>query len=323
MDVSSGHAPSEFSRELITSNVDELAEFQVGKNRIYTQTKPGTLNARYIDALVGAVQLFSERLAVGARIQAAPDSRFIPFAFIFPESGEYHFCHQTPLPNGFVQASGGVWDVFFKNQIEYVGTAFSRQYFYDSYQTLIGEEVPAQFLVSKLVQTDRFRVLEYARWVKQILEYLLLCPELLVNSKVSHLLCSQALSLTLNALTAADDQRPDLCPSKRLRGVRRVIDYLQVHAVDLPDMQVLCRVANLSERTLQYGFLDHVGITPIQYVRAVRLNGARLQLLRANPTGTRVVDIALHWGFIELGRFAREYKKLFGELPSETLRYER
>lgn len=142
MDVSSGHAPSEFSRELITSNVDELAEFQVGKNRIYTQTKPGTLNARYIDALVGAVQLFSERLDVGARVQAAPDSRFMPFAFIFPESGEYHFCHQEPLPNGFVQATGGVWDVFFKDQIEYVGTAFSRQYFYDSYQALRGRTCP-------------------------------------------------------------------------------------------------------------------------------------------------------------------------------------
>ena len=51
----------------------------------------------------------------------------------------------------------------------------------------------------------------------------------------------------------------------------------------------------------------------------VRLNGVKRDLALAHPKKDRIVDIALSWGFIELGRFAGEYRRLFQELPSVTL----
>jgi AraC family ethanolamine operon transcriptional activator len=51
-----------------------------------------------------------------------------------------------------------------------------------------------------------------------------------------------------------------------------------------------------------------------------RLNGVRKDLLISVPKKDKVVDIALNWGFIELGRFSGEYRLLFKELPSQTLK---
>jgi AraC-like DNA-binding protein len=57
------------------------------------------------------------------------------------------------------------------------------------------------------------------------------------------------------------------------------------------------------------------------YVREVRLERARADLMSDDPSLGSVTDIALKWGFAHLGRFAVEYKRRFGESPSATLRF--
>lgn len=83
----------------------------------------------------------------------------------------------------------------------------------------------------------------------------------------------------------------------------------------------LCRALKISRRTLQYSFQTVLGVSPVVYLRAVRLNSVRRMLKQAagNP-GACVADIAARWGFWHLSHFAADYKALFGELPSQTLR---
>ncbi len=82
----------------------------------------------------------------------------------------------------------------------------------------------------------------------------------------------------------------------------------------------LCRVLNVSRRTLQYCFAEIHGISPLIYLRRVRLNRARRDLIQARDDRISVASVAMHWGFWHLGRFSQDYRQLFGELPSETLR---
>ena len=56
------------------------------------------------------------------------------------------------------------------------------------------------------------------------------------------------------------------------------------------------------------------------YLKQKRLEAARRTLLAASPLTTSVTEVATQWGFFHLGRFARDYSQLFGELPSETLK---
>ena len=91
--------------------------------------------------------------------------------------------------------------------------------------------------------------------------------------------------------------------------------------VDEPlTVEDLCRVLAVSRRTLQYSFQEVLQINPVSYLRAMRLNGVRRALKAADPARQSVQDIAARWGFWHLSHFANDYRRMFGELPSETLR---
>jgi transcriptional regulator GlxA family with amidase domain len=87
-----------------------------------------------------------------------------------------------------------------------------------------------------------------------------------------------------------------------------------------PSVSELCAIIRVSERTLSTCSVKYLGLSPAQYIRLRRLNLVRAALLRAGPTTASVAQIAQQYWFSELGRFARTYRKLFGESPSATLR---
>jgi AraC-like DNA-binding protein len=83
----------------------------------------------------------------------------------------------------------------------------------------------------------------------------------------------------------------------------------------------LCKATSTSERALEYAFKTVMGLSPVQFLSRLRLHRVREALLQAPPGGAATVStIALDWGFWHFGEFARAYKDLFDELPSDTLR---
>lgn len=302
------------------SDFEQLVLLQPGKNRLYTQLQSGQLDGEYDQAWLGKVQVFREKINVGARIQAAPPASLLPFSFISPQSQDVKFCQKAiTQPYSIAQATGGGWDVVFRGNLLYHSMAFDRDYFYQGYQQLIQKSVPEHLLHSKTTATVPNLAVTFANKIAYALDTLKQRPELFAQANILKLMCSELLTALVDAI------RPDITDNsvpkmkKRQLGVANVIDYLQAHCHELPDMQTLCAVANLSERSLQYGFNEALAMTPVQFLRALRLNGARTALQQALPNQTKVVDIATAWGFVELGRFANDYKRLFCELPSQTL----
>ena len=91
--------------------------------------------------------------------------------------------------------------------------------------------------------------------------------------------------------------------------------------VDEPlHISALCRVLAVSERTLRKAFHKIRGLPPCRHLRMLRLSEARRALLAADYKRMTVTEIATGCGFLELGRFSVEYRKVFGESPSQTLR---
>lgn len=106
-------------------------------------------------------------------------------------------------------------------------------------------------------------------------------------------------------------------PRLRDRAFKRAVDYLDRHACDPATMLEVCEAAGASWRTVNYAFRERFDMTPQMYAKAVRLNGARRQLATL-PPAAKVADVANDWGFWHLGKFAADYRAMFGELPSET-----
>jgi len=116
---------------------------------------------------------------------------------------------------------------------------------------------------------------------------------------------------------------PEICgriDGFKMRAAQRARDYIETHAADAPAIQVVCRAAGVSWRALNYAFREVFGVTPKQYLQATRLDGVRRELHRRGPAAI-ITDVANMWGFWHMGRFAADYRRQFGELPSQTLRH--
>lgn len=82
----------------------------------------------------------------------------------------------------------------------------------------------------------------------------------------------------------------------------------------------LCDISGLSERTLLRSFHRIIGMGPKHYLLLRQLNLIRRALYEGANDERRVTDVLTDCGISELGRVSGQYKKLFGELPSQTLR---
>ena len=108
--------------------------------------------------------------------------------------------------------------------------------------------------------------------------------------------------------------------SGRIDVARRVEQHLLDDPSIPQSIDDLCRVAGTSRRTLEYAFRDYFGTSPKRFTKALRLNAARNDLVRGDINSAKVVEIASGWGFNHMGQFSTDYRRMFGEKPSETLR---
>lgn len=129
---------------------------------------------------------------------------------------------------------------------------------------------------------------------------------------VSALLTDRILSL-LTASAAGASRRG------ALRQLRMAEAFIHASFREPLSTPLIARQAGLSIRGLQAMFLRHRGVTPLTYLRRVRLEAAHAELA-ASRGERRVTDIAMDCGFVHLGRFAAAYRERFGERPSARWR---
>jgi len=93
-----------------------------------------------------------------------------------------------------------------------------------------------------------------------------------------------------------------------------------IDANNSPSIMEASKRLQVSRRTVQNSFRSVAGTTPVNYLRSVRLNGTRRDLMRTAPDQACIAEIAARWGFFHMSHFAEDYFALFHELPSQTLR---
>ena len=125
------------------------------------------------------------------------------------------------------------------------------------------------------------------------------------------------------ALVAASQGAKELAPPPRRKrdiAFDRAIDLIRQMPAEGVAISELCQTIGASERTLRYAFCERVGVPPKAYIKALRLSRVRSTLGSASCGQFTVQDVATQWGFWHLSQFSHDYRKLFGELPSQTLR---
>ncbi len=99
--------------------------------------------------------------------------------------------------------------------------------------------------------------------------------------------------------------------------VRRAIDFMHANIGNPITISTVAQSINVSVRALEQGFRAFKGTTPASYLRTLRMQAARKDLLELSNRQS-VKTICLKWGFFHAGRFSAFYKSVYGETPQAT-----
>lgn len=139
---------------------------------------------------------------------------------------------------------------------------------------------------------------------------------------IARQLTEQTLSTVLLALP--HNHSDDLfraTPRPQRQCVRTAVDLLLTESRAVYTIGDLAAAAGVSVRALELGFQRELDTTPQRFIRDLRLDRARDELLRTDTKNRdTVTSVALRWGFGHTGRFAARYRERYGVAPSHTLR---
>jgi AraC-like DNA-binding protein len=140
----------------------------------------------------------------------------------------------------------------------------------------------------------------------------------LTDAQAAHGLEQQLLHALIECLSTGFTDN-ETSAARRHRGIlARFEDLLQTEP--FPRMADVCAALGISERMLRECCKKHLGMGPNSYRHLHRMQHVHRALRGEDPCAASVFEIASRYGIRDLGRFAANYRALYGELPSVTLR---
>lgn len=314
-----GDASDACRKTVHTSNLWQHERVLTGWNQTYDQLSKGRFNGQITEALIGGVQLFEEKtsqavfevgpgrsgvIALGVFAELEGEARWrghtVGMDHVTALSDHASLELSTPpnctfmsitvptsmLPTGDEQGGMGAGDLL----------------------ASAANHVHSPALAATL--RDRLSAaLQTMSWQ----------PGQLAPVEARNQLVSELVGLVDEYLGLATTGGGEPEAGKARKVVKIAREYIEAN----PDRPVtvldLCKRTFTSRRTLQYCFTQVIGMSPAAYLKVVRLNGLHRDLLNARGLQT-IGDIAARWGFWHLSQLSADYKRLFGELPSATVR---
>jgi AraC-like DNA-binding protein len=140
----------------------------------------------------------------------------------------------------------------------------------------------------------------------------------LADVEAAHGLEQQLIHALIECVSGGPAQN-ETSAARRHRGIVAGFEDL-LQADPFPSMTETCSALGVSERILREGCKKHLGMRPSRYRHLRRMQQVHRALRNENPDTGSVSEVAARYGIRDLGRFAGDYRALYGELPSATLR---
>lgn len=287
-----------------------------GWQQQYEQLSSGTFAGEIEDLRLGPVQVFHERVNRTVFEQGRPRPDSVTVAHVAVPAEAAWFCgHTMPDDHEFVMPADGEFEFTATAGTDLVAVCIACDQLCETAQRLRTEAMlpsapgpsAGRGAEAHALRDLALCAIELARCRPELLDKPA-ARAMLVRSLSEAMLQSLALPETSTALPRG--------AAAQQRIVSRARGFVREHPDEPISVPQLCAVTGVSRRALQYAF-DHVlHVSPVTYVRAVRLNHVRAALVAGSTES--IGDLAARWGFWHLSRFAAEYRELFGELPSAT-----
>ncbi|PXW98176.1 AraC family transcriptional regulator [Sphaerotilus hippei] len=309
-----------------TRDVDEQAALLSGWNQSYAQLSAGPFEGRIEEAWLDGVHLFIESTSrrLMQRGELAPGRLALGLPLALGE-GQAVFCGASDWQAGEPSTGAGRYCTF--------SGADGFEFFTPEGLVMAGLELDRDELAGLATASEQALIEQIGQraslhhapaagvaglkaFMQGAFEMLHAQPALLGNSAVRGMLRQAALSNALEALVSAAADSVDVSPQRQWKLVAQARERVQQDPETPMTVAMLCQALQVSRRTLQSAFQEVLGMPPAAFLRAVRLAGAR-RALRTAPT---VTEAAAQWGFWHFSHFAQDFRRMFGELPSQAWR---
>ncbi|MES3636626.1 AraC family transcriptional regulator [Mycobacterium intracellulare] len=201
------------------------------------------------------------------------------------------------------------------------GIRISRHYLESSLAGILGRPVNRQIDFMFARQTPEGRRARFQRileFITQELGHLDRANDSNAHSAIFSQLLVESLLVNQPHEYSSEIDAP--APAATPRAIREAVDFINDDPAAVSTVTDIARMAMVSVRSLEAGFRKHLGISPMSYVKEVRLMRVHDELANGDPSRLTVTAAARRWGFTHLGRFSELYYKKYDVLPSQTLR---
>jgi len=304
------------------SDVDWLAEVVSARRQVcITQLSRDSLHCDLLLAEFDCFQFAFLESNCPLRFVGPKGSGWIDFALPLQTTEQYLVAHHTPIQSDTLFG----FDCHRENNVILPGNLklgvfqTRTEILKNCVEVMDRLDIDQRFLASNFLRcpTTVSTMQVYLRDLLWLVKYQ---PDFLTPAYVQRLILEDFLPLLVSCIPPQNKKfiKPP-AEFRRAHLVRQAEDYMIAHLDQPLTLKDLCYALNTSSRALSYGFQDVFGMSPMAYLKVLRLHGVHRTLRSADPAKTIIADIAAQFGFWSLGHFTHDYKKMFGQLPSETL----
>jgi AraC family ethanolamine operon transcriptional activator len=304
-----------------SSDIDEQAASLREWDQVYTQLTPGHFTGGLHEASFRGVQIFRETTNQSVHQAGKASAGVRAFGVPVQMHGNALMRGETVDTKAMLTFGGDEeLDLYAPPGFEVLALAVDEDLL-DAYSMRIESRRATALIGEKHVfRPAPERIGHFRRLLASVLQSLETEPTVLQSVQAQRLLEQLLLNELLELIGDIEEARARTPPcGGRQHLVEAARAYMSAHIDEPITIAELCLQLNVCRRTLQYAFNDVLNLNAVRFLRALRLNGVRRELKAAVPA-PRVQDAAAKWGFWHLGHFVTDYKHMFGELPSETLR---
>lgn len=304
---------SDFRSDDIDGLSDHLRSFQWR----YDQLDPGLFHGRIAEINLPGVAVFREVLSRSTRQAGTTPQGTLGLALPWNQSGEI-WANGVRMSEGYVGISASAEVEFFTASESDFAYVLIDSDAIDHAAARTGVDLPPDLYDTATIALLPEGAKLALRQLFAVAHGCLGAPPEILHSDVARRFLADQFVHEFIEVFSSEMSPIERSVAFRTRMVNRARDVMHGHADDPLSILDVCKQVGVSRRKLNYCFQDVLGTTPLAYMRAIRLNGVRREML-ACTREDKVSEIAGKWGFWHFGRFATDYKRHFGELPSRTL----
>lgn len=304
---------------LTTHDVDAYASGQSGWHLECDMLSGGSFDGFLDHVQLPGLRLVRESANRALRQRGEMNPACCGFALSARQDGEARFSGQRLDTESAMIGRCDELDLCSPPGFELMGIVVDNALLQSLTERLYDREPPAWLAQRVVLHFDAATMQRLHRVLLDAFDALDAAPGLEEDRAATLQLRDEVLLAWLDALPEEVDLRELRSIEARRRVVRRACEFMMARPDEPLSMLDVCSRIGASQRKLNYCFQETLGLSPARYLRALRLNGARRELKHPRPQAACVQDIATHWGFWHLSQFATDYKRQFGELPSQTL----